>query len=172
MPKRNHITTGSLAASAMALLLLSGCAANTFGPPERITINSDPQGARVYVADKEIGTTPLAVVLDDIFPMRWTSRTDQDKGEGFAFYRRLAILELKKGGCEPYSAQVDTQTLTRDINVSLKCDPNYTPPAITEPAATATSIEQRLQQLDALKQKGLLSDEEYRAQRQRILNQL
>ena len=171
MPKRNH-TTRSLTALAIVLLMLPGCAANKFGPAERITIDSDPQGARVYVADKEIGTTPLAVVLDDIFPMRWTSRTEQDKGEGFAFYRRLAILELKKGGCEPYSAQVDTQALAHDIKVALKCDPNYTPPAITEPAATAASIEQRLQQLDALKQKGLLSDEEYRSQRQRILNQL
>jgi hypothetical protein len=172
MPKHRHITTGTFTTLAVALLL-TGCAANQFGPVERITIDSDPQGAKVYVADKEIGVTPLAVVLDDIFPKHWTSRTKQDKVEGFAFYRRLDTLALKKDGCEPYEAQVTTETLSADIKVSLKCDPDYKPPVAAVPAAPGTSaVEQRLQQLDALKQKGLVTDEEYRAQRQRILNQL
>jgi len=150
---------------------LAGCAANRPGPVDRITIDSEPQGAQVLVAGKAIGVTPLAVVLDDVFPMHWTGRTEKDK-EGFAFYRRLDRLTIKKDGCEPYSAELDTNDLSRDIKVALKCDPNYKPPVTVEPAAPAATLEQRLQRLDALKQKGLISDEEYRTQRQRILGEI
>jgi hypothetical protein len=165
--------------------MLSACAHDQeTGAVERITIDSEPHGANVYVADKPIGVTPLAVVLDDVFPMRWTGRTKKDE-EGFAFYRRLAKLTIKKDGCEPYSAQVTGQELTKDINITLKCDPNYKPetPAATTtapvavPAAPAaaslpSNVEQRLQNLEGLKQKGLITEEEYRVQRQRILGEL
>lgn len=158
-----------------AMTLLPACAANRFGPIDRITIDSEPQGAQVLVADKPVGVTPLAVVLDDVFPMRWTARTDKDT-EGFAFYRRLDTLTIKKEGCDPYIAQVDSTDLARDIKINLKCDPNYKPPVAVEPAnpapvqrSTADNLEQRLQQLESLKQKGLITNDEYRVQRQRIL---
>lgn len=170
---RHTLTMTMLALAVTATL--PGCAANPVGTVDRITIDSEPQGAQVFVADKPVGVTPLAVVLNDIFPMHWTARTEKDK-EGFAFYRRLDTLTLKKEGCAPYTAQVDTQDLSHDIKVNLKCDPNYKPPqaapaAPAQPAA-ADTLEQRLQRLEALKQKGLVSDEEYRVQRKRILGEL
>jgi hypothetical protein len=151
---------------------LAGCAANRLGPPDRITIDSEPRGAQVLVADKPIGTTPVVVVLDEVFPLRWTARTKKDD-EGFAFYRRLDTLTIKQAGCETYSALVDTNDLAKDIKIALKCDPDYKPPAVA-PAqpAQADTIEQRLQRLDALKQKGLISEEEYRTQRQRVLGEI
>lgn len=168
--KRTLTTTLLMLTMATAL---AGCAANRAGPPDRITIDSSPQGAQVFVADKQIGVTPVLVVLDDIFPMRWTSRTKQDD-EGFAFYRRLDTLTIKQAGCETYSALVDTSDLSRDIKINLKCDPNYKPPVAITPAppARTETLEQRLQRLETLKQKGLISNEEYRTQRQRVLDEI
>ena len=154
----------------------AGCAANSMTPVSRITIDSEPHGAQVLVADKPIGVTPLEVKLDDVFPMHWTSRTKKDD-EGFAFYRRLETLTIKQAGCETYSAELDTNDLSHDIKVNLKCDPNYKPPVAVAPPSEAPAqpvqadtIEQRLQRLETLKQKGLITDEEYRAQRQRVLD--
>lgn len=172
--QRPFIRTSAWLALAV-IALLPACAANHFGPVDRITIDSEPQGAQVLVADKPVGVTPLAVVLDDVFPLHWTARTDKDT-EGFAFYRRLDTLTIKKEGCEPYTAQVNSTDLARDIKINLKCDPNYKPPVAMEPAAPVpvqrTTTEQRLQQLESLKQKGLITDDEYRAQRQRILGEI
>lgn len=136
--------------------------------PERITINSDPPGARAWVSGRELGLTPLPVVIDEVFPMRWTARMDKSE-DGFAFYRRLELLDLKKDGCEPYSNQITAAALGKDIQVTLKCDPNYVPPAIV---STGETIEQRLQKLEHLKSKALITEDEFQQQRQRILNQL
>lgn len=167
-----HTLTMTLLALAVTATL-AGCAANRLGPPDRITIDSEPQGAQVLVADKQIGVTPLVVVLDEAFPMRWTARTKKDD-EGFAFYRRLDTLTIKREGCETYSALVDTNDLAKDIKIALKCDPDYKPPVAATPAqpVRADTIEQRLQRLEMLKQKGLISDEEYRTQRQRVLGEI
>lgn len=142
---------------------------------ERITIESDPPGARVFVSGKDLGATPLPVAVDEAFPMRWTARMN-DAEEGFAHYRRLELLEIKKDGCEPYANKVTGAVLTNDIKVVLKCDPNFVPPVApavipTAPPAVDT-MELRLQNLEQLKSKGLISEDEYRQQRQRILNQL
>lgn len=151
------------------VLVVVACSACSGLPKvrESITIESDPPGARVLVSGKDVGLTPLPVVIDTVFPMRWTARMN-DSEEGFAFYRRLERLEIKKDGCEPYANQVTGAALTNDIKVALKCDPHYVPPA----AAPGETVEQRLQKLEQLKSNGLISEDEYRQQRQRILNQL
>ncbi len=185
----------------LGMALLAGCASLP-GPPSKITLDSDPQGAQVAVDGREIGTTPLPVVLDQVFPMHWTGRVDSDVGPGFAFYRRLETVTFKKDGCDPYTSTLTGDALTHDVKVTLKCNPNYkpaatpaaatpaaatpaaatpaaaTPAAATPAAATPAAapqkgtIEQRLEELKSLKEKGLITDNEYRKQRQRILNQL
>ncbi len=160
----------------LAVLLLSACAAGGHnGPKNTITVDSQPQGAQVHAGERALGRTPVTIVLDDVFPKRWTSRTEKDD-EGFAFYRRLGTLSFNKGGCQPYTLSVDSETLRDDIKVALTCDPNYQPPAAgesdgREDAVTGT-IEQRLRRLDELRHRGLLTEEEYRNQRQRILSDL
>jgi hypothetical protein len=154
----------------LAAATLSGCAGERLGVREEITIDSEPQGAKVFVAGVEVGVTPLPVVLDKTFPRRWTSRVSDDE-EAFAFYRRLETVELKKDGCEPYKKSYVEHELKDDIKIALKCDPNYRPaPAVAPPQAA--SIEQRLRALDDLKRKGLISEEEFRSQRQRILGEI
>lgn len=165
-----------VAPALLAALLVGGCAGGPFGGPKSsIVVDSQPQGANVYADERALGRTPLTIVLDEVFPKRWTSRTEKDE-EGFAFYRRLGTLSFRKAGCQPYSLRVDSDVLRDDIAVTLSCDPNYQPPAGGEQEggddAAATAIEERLRRLDELRRKGLLSEEEYRVQRQRILNEL
>ncbi|MHB8454091.1 MAG: PEGA domain-containing protein [Acidiferrobacterales bacterium] len=174
IPDRGNFHTLAILVGAAAL---SGCASIP-GPVTRITINSDPQGAEVIVSGRQIGTTPVPVVLDQVFPMHWTSRVASDVGPGFAFYRRLETVTIKKEGCDPYTRDYTGDALLHDVNVRLKCDPNYkqAPPVSAAPgpasAPAGETVEQRLQQLEDLKKKGLITDDEYRTQRERILNQL
>jgi hypothetical protein len=117
----------------------------------------------------DIGVTPVSVVLDDVFPKHWTSRISEDE-ESFAIYRRLEVVELKKDGCAPYTTKLVESQMDRDVvKFALKCDPNYKPAPVAPVAQPAGSVEERLRTLDELKRKGLVTDEEYRAQRQRIL---
>ena len=173
IPDRRHVRKSAfLALCCMAAL--SGCASLP-EPVSSITINSDPPGAQVFVSGKNIGTTPVLVELDKVFPRHWTERIKSDVGPGFAFYRRLATVTIKKTGCKPYTDQFTGKNLTKDITVNLSCGPQYLPPPQATPAATesrGTKIEQRLQELLELKNKGLITDQEYHTQQQRILNQL
>ena len=155
--------------------LLAGCGgAVGVKLREAVLIESVPPGAQLIVSGRDIGVTPLTVDLDKVFPRHWTTRIKTDE-EGFAFYRRLETLDLKKDGCEPYAQQVVETDLARDIKITLKCDPNYhaaqVAPAAVLPAPIV-DIEHRLRALEDLKTKGLVTDDEYRAQRQRILNGL
>ena len=172
MRKWHYQSVGKLTSTVFALaVLVAGCAGTATdrpGPRQSIMINTEPQGARVYVAGREIGSTPLKVVLDDVFPQHWTARARPDE-EAFASYRRKETVDLQKDGCEFFTHVYVEEELKDDITVKLKCDPNYKPPA----TGTGTNaLEQRLRALEDLKSKGLVTDEEYRAQRQRILNSM
>lgn len=156
--------------------VLAGCGGNApLKLRSAVSITSAPPGAQVWVSGREVGVTPLTVQLDQVFPRHWTTRINSDE-EGFAFYRRLETLDIKKDGCEPYTQQVVEADLARDISVTLKCDPNYQPAPVVSPAASTPAsgagIEQRLRTLEDLKTKGLITEDEYRAQRQRILDGL
>ncbi len=154
--------------------VLSGCASLP-KPVSSIKINSVPPGAQVFVSGSNIGTTPVSVELDKVFPRHWTGRIKSDVGPGFAFYRRLATVTIKKTGCKPYTDQFAGKTLRHDITVNLTCGPQYMPPPQATPTAAepkSATIEQRLQELLNLKKKGLISDQEYHQEQQRILNQL
>lgn len=170
--------TGSVVKWSLLLgsALLAGCGGNApLKLRSAVSIASAPPGAQVWVSGREVGVTPLTVQLDQVFPRHWTTRIKSDE-EGFAFYRRLETLDIKKDGCEPYTQQVVEADLARDINVTLKCDPNYQPAPVVSPAASTPAsgvgIEQRLRTLEDLKTKGLITEDEYRAQRQRILDGL
>jgi hypothetical protein len=159
--------------------LLTGCG-GAVGVKLRDTvlIETVPPGAQVKVSGRDIGVTPISVDLDQAFPRHWTTRVKTDD-EGFAFYRRLEMLDLKKEGCETYTQQIVEPELARDIKITLKCDPNYQPGVVAAPAAVSTpapvpavGIEQRLRTVEDLKAKGLITEDEYRTQRQRILDGL
>jgi hypothetical protein len=164
-----------------SLLLLQGC-----GSRKPITISSQPEGADIIADGRNIGKTPMEISQDDIFPPRWHGTSYMVKGK----------LELKKAGCEPVSMNIDDMKLSKNINADLKCRPGTaSTPAASEPAVaqpqpkepangntsivtqpvkpkTTDAIEQRLNRLKELRDRGVISAKEYAVQRKRILDSL
>lgn len=158
---------GLLAAAS----LLSGCAGtgdSSEAQSGRIRITSEPAGAIAYADGTELGATPLAIVPGNHFR------------SGFAglSYRYVGKLSIKKAGCDTWTTDVNDAILAKDVHARLKCDPNYQPaaaaPSPGTPAGTATGDQtiERLERIESLRKKGLISEEEYKQLRGRILEKL
>lgn len=160
-----------LSAGLMMPLLLAGLMQGC-GLGRMITIDSEPQGAVVKANDRPIGQTPLKIAPDEVFPPRWHG----------TLYAVQGTLGLERAGCRPYSREVDDLVLSRDIKVMLDCSAGASmttgKPAAPEvrpgpaPRAGKRGIEQRLRELKRLHEQGLITDQDYNGQRQRILNEL
>jgi hypothetical protein len=161
-------------------LLLGGCGnmgGLSAGNSQQITIESDPAGATVLADGVEAGVTPLTITPADTFRSGFTGGSDS-----LIAFRYFGKLMLRKPGCKDYLTQVDDNLLAKDIHVKLECDPNYRPPAaqpavapVPAPAAQQqipASAEQRLQRIESLHEKGLISDEEQQRLRKRVLDTL
>ena len=158
----------------MQRILMLGLAASTFyisacASDRLITIDSSPQGADVIADGKKIGVTPMRIIPDDVFPPRWIGASYMVKGN----------LELIKQDCEPLSMEVNDAVLSKPVNKELKCaqQGSVAPAAAAEVGSPPekklnTNVEQRLEKLKGLHDKGLVTDQEYETQRQRILNEL
>lgn len=167
--------------AALLVALASGCA--PMGTkPGRIDVSSDPAGADVYVMGEKAGVTPLTVDQDAIFPLTYPA-------EKQALY---GVVELRKAGCLPARQNVGTRAVSRGLRVKLDCGEGAraeTPASRqTQPAAPAASaneqapatpvvkqtpaIEQRLKQVQELRDKGLITEQEAQEIRQRILGEL
>lgn len=157
----------------LAVLGLGGCASVDAGRGA-ITIDSVPPGAAVIADGREVGTTPLRVNPDRIFPPHW---------EGLS-YRVQGMLTLRKPGCEPHNMEVNDPILSRDIQVELTCDPNWRPAAGTNTGVSGDNgppprgtegqdpLEARLLRLKRLYDKGLITDQEYERKRAEIVDAL
>jgi hypothetical protein len=148
---------------------LSGCAStgsSSESQAVRIKITSDPAGAMAYADGTEIGATPLEIAPGDHFRSGFA---------GFS-YRYIGKLSLKKAGCETWSTEVNDYILSKDINTKLTCDPSFQPaPPTPRPTADSPAKDQsieRLERIEVLHKKGLISDEEYKQLRARILEKL
>lgn len=166
-----HSTRKWLGLLAVAIGV-SGCA-STQGSNEtqagRIKITSGPAGAAAYADGAELGATPLAIVPGNHFRSGFV---------GFS-YRYVGKLSIKKAGCETWSTEVNDAILAKDIHAKLKCDPNYQPTAAAPSpgmpagaAATGDQTIERLERIESLRKKGLISEEEYKQLRGRILEKL
>lgn len=153
-----------------AVAVLSGCAStgsSNEAQTGRIAITAAPAGAVAYADGAELGATPLKIVPGNHFRSGFV---------GFS-YRYVGKLSIRKPGCETWSTEVNDAILSKDIHAKLRCDPNYQPaaaPSPTQPAGTATgdqSIE-RLERIEALRKKGLISEDEYKHLRARIIEKL
>ena len=174
------------------VLLLQGCSNfSALSKHSEIAVGSEPSGASVYVMGKVLGSTPLVVRHQDVFPVVYTP--DQQDLYGMVI--------LKKDGCQDYLQQVNSTILKRGVKAKLDCtkvsaqkkstqtqipqvdQPSIRAPApipqvdqpsirVPAPAPMPTSIKQRLIRIDELHQDGLITDEEYGAARRRILDEL
>ena len=166
------------------ILSTSGCSSlgdMAPGSKQTITLQSHPPEATVIADGAEIGVTPLTFNPSDAFRAGFAG----GKSDILA-YRYVGKLVVKKPGCKDYVTEVDDNLLSKDIDVTLECDPDYRPPAApvvsvpAVPVVTApepqqsmpASAEERLRRIDALHKKGLISDDERRQLRQRVLDTL
>lgn len=159
-----------------AAAALSGCAGFGGGSDSstgQIKISSEPAGAIAYADGAELGATPIRIVPGNHFRAGFA---------GFS-YRYVGKLSIKKAGCETWSTEVNDYILSKDVHAKLKCDPNYQPAAASAPAAGSASGSspvapaqdpaiERLERIDTLRKKGLISEDEYKQLRARILDKL
>lgn len=152
--------------------VISGCAGmsnNNEGRAGQIKITSDPAGSTVYADGTEIGATPLEIVPASHFRSGFV---------GFS-YRYTGKLTLKKAGCDDWSTEVNDYVLSKDVHARLKCDPNFKPASVQPDSAasnTGSTSEalpiERLERIESLRKKGLISEDEYKQLRKRVLEKL
>jgi len=171
-----HSSSLKWGALLAAVTVFSGCAStgeSSETQTGRIRIISEPAGAMAYADGAELGATPLEIVPGDHFRSGFV---------GFS-YRYFGKLSIKKAGCETWSTEVNDNILSKDVHAKLKCDPNFRPAATAAPAAGGPSDSmsnpssgdptiERLERIETLHKKGLISDEEYKQLRARIIDKL
>jgi hypothetical protein len=180
--------SGMLVPLAISLTLLPACSNNPFGsePSDSarqgriITITSSPSGATVRADGNRLGETPLKVNIDKSFTRRWVPAEDYG-----IVYRVSGKLIIGKSGCDDYTIPVSNTAPAEDIDVTLVCtqqapapspaetEEKATPgwPATADPAISG-DVEQRLKKLDKLYRDGVISADEYKQHRNRILGEL
>jgi hypothetical protein len=139
----------------------------------KIKIASQPAGAIVYADGTEIGPTPIEILPGNYFHSGFV---------GFS-YRYYGKLTIRKAGCETWSTEVNDSILSKDVLAKLKCDPSAplssaaapssesTTDSTSNPAAKDQYVD-RLERIETLHKKGLISDDEYKQLRTRIIEKL
>lgn len=132
----------------VSLTVLHGCG-SVKSDPDMITIASEPMGANVFVMGNRIGVTPLTIRQEIVFPLTY----DPDKSGLYG------AIVLRKTGCKDFQQRVSSSDYRYGIMAKLDCGQH-----------TTESVEQRLRQLQDLHTKGLITDDEEKAARKRILD--
>ncbi len=168
-------------------VLLSACSAIEHTPRQsndsHISIASIPSGADVYVMGKKVGMTPLKITDRDIYPVSYSNDVEQ-------YYGKVI---LRKEGCGTQRRRLTRSEVRGGLTARLECknnSPSISPPALRpdKPSITATNPstpqpeslaspsvlpEKQLEQLrllQKLQEQGVLSDDEERKLRKRILD--
>jgi hypothetical protein len=186
IPGHQCLIIGLLASS---LLLLQGCGSGRKG----ITIDSVPQGADILADGKKIGNTPMQIKQDDVFPPHWYGKSYMVKGlleikkegcEDVSMQVDDLVLskDIKKNlTCKtvamqkaPVAEKPATKKPVSQKPVAKKAAPAAVPAKVEpkSPAKASSDIEDRLTKLKDLRDRGVISAEEYSEQRKRILESL
>jgi hypothetical protein len=153
------------------LLLISACSSSggvgSYFPAAGnipIKVESIPSGADVYVMGEKIGVTPVEISRTLVFPNTYPSEKE-------SLYGRII---LKKEGCFDFTRTVSAEVGNAGLHAKLDCAaPN---PASSEKTQVTShsdqTVEQRLDKIKDLQNKGLITDDEAKKARERILNEL
>jgi len=127
-----------------------------------VKIESDPSGADVFAMGERIGMTPMVISSRDIFPSDYPKEKE-------IFYGKVT---LKKTGCSDLTKTVDKKLLV--MRAQLECghpsSVGAEKPRIAPDAGG--SAEQRLTRIKELLDKGLITEDEAKRARERIINEL
>lgn len=134
-----------------------------------IKIQSEPSGADVYVMGKKVGVTPLKISQNDVFPNTYPKDMQDEYGK----------VTIKKEGCSDLVKSVNTKIVNVGLKAKLDCgqnSPEYqqaggAPQYRMAPKMTKT-VEQRLEEIKDLQSRGLITEDEAKKARERVLNDL
>jgi hypothetical protein len=130
-----------------------------------ITLKTRPPGATVVANGEILGTTPLEIDPDELFPARF---------KGYQ-WEREGTLRFERVGCQPQNLPINNDSVKRSVRIDLDCEPgaaamvNRPPTAESVPVPKASALE-RLEELNLMKQRGLISEEEFQLLRQRVID--
>jgi hypothetical protein len=153
------------------LLLVAGCSSmggtgNLFpaAGDNPIKIESDPSGAEVYVMGEKAGVTPLQISHKDVFPITYA------KGKESVYGR----ITLKKAGCSDFTRTVSAEISNAGLHAQLDCGDMYPASSRTSREAPRNSetVEQRLDKIKDLLNKGLITEDEAKKAREHVLSDL
>jgi hypothetical protein len=155
------------ALAVFTLLLVAGCKnSGTLFPAvsDTIKIQSEPSGAEVYVMGEKIGVTPLNINPKDVFPNTYQKEKEPLYGK----------VTLKKTGCSDFTRSVSSEISNVGLKAQLECTDMNAALAKTSKDAPRINetVEQRLDKIKNLLDKGLITEEEAKNARARILNDL
>lgn len=152
-----------------------------------ITLKTQPQGATVIADGRIIGTTPMEIDPDALFPAKF---------KGYQ-WEREGTLRFEREGCKPYRLPVTNESVKRSVRIDLECEPGAAAlapkPAATDPAPKPVATDpvpvskanpsapkpvpmlkesalEQLEELNLMKQRGLISEEEFQTLRQRVMD--
>ena len=158
----------------LGVLALQGCSSSSIKPDGPANVTSTPTAAMVFANGVKLGQTPLRYNLYEAFPTGWNNWVLSATG----------VLMIKKEGCEDYSLQVNDYILSKPIHAELKCSEENQAEKVdsvvheVKPASppannrSVSDIEKRLTELEVLFKNGVITSEEYKTTRMRILGDL
>ncbi|MGA8147171.1 MAG: PEGA domain-containing protein [Gallionellaceae bacterium] len=157
------------------LLLVAGCSStggvsndvrNLFPSADDnpVKIESDPSGASVYVMGEKVGVTPLKISRKDVFPITYPKEKESLYG----------TVTLKKAGCSDFTKTVNSEITNVGLNAQLDCGGmKPASPLKSEDAPHGDeTVEGRLNKIKDLLNKGLITEDEAKKARERVLNDL
>jgi len=156
------------------IVVMSGCSSTSVKENAPANVTSEPSAAAVYANGLKIGETPLRADLFKVFPASWVDWV----------YQATGVLIVKKQGCKDFTLKVNDYILSQPIHARLECHAveksqedvpvRQTAPMIEKKVDTHLdeAIEERLRKLEALYKKGLITTDEYKATRKRILSEI
>ena len=109
---------------------------------------------------EKVGVTPLKISHQDVFPNIYPR-------EKLSLYGRVT---LKKAGCSDFTRTVNSEISNGGLRAQLDCVSMS--PASSRAFMEAPNLEQRLDKIKELLNKGLISEEEAKKARERVLNDL
>ena len=145
-----------------AVVLMQGCSGLSVKQQKLPSVTSNPSGAVVYANILELGKTPLTHNLYDAFPAGWQNSTYQAQG----------ILIIKMDGCKDYTLKISDLILSKPIHADLECSKVIKSEKVTPIMGSHGHAEKRFEELEALYKKGVITEDEYKKTRERILNEL
>jgi len=151
----------------LGLVLAAGCSSRgSFFQPVgngTIKIDSVPSGADVYVMGDKVGITPTEISSDAVFPNLYPN-------EKLSLYGKVT---LKKTGCADFTRPVSADINSAGLHAKLDCaEANPAAAAPNQVPRVSETAEQRLEKIKDLLNKGLITEDEAKQARARVLNDL